>query len=311
MAAPAPKEEPEVEEEKEETPKEVTSAFSINEDDIGKGDLGYVSDDEEIENALQAICDIYYNQKDENLRKKIIEKISVYFVEMFNDQIEESIKMIARIFKKKSLSDAVIQEFLENNSCSVNNQFLKLLLTSDNYYTTFVIKGLKKDDENNDVIFDIDTSIIKTKTDKVVVTPNTVACTIDCDEILNGLGITINDPSDETVVAQDSEIDYFDSEHAEGFDFVNAETVSKKDLFSSEKKGKAIVIKNDNGNYLTIDGKIIGIDCIDDRNVKDITIVPKDWYNDTMEILDNVKKAPTGAVPEEEIEEEEASGEEE
>ena len=129
--------------------------------------------------------------------------------------------------------------------------------------------------------------------------------------IFGGLGITINDPSDETIVAQDSEIDYFDSEHAEGFDFVNAETVSKKDLFSSEKKGKAIVIKNDNGNYLTIEGKIIGIDCIDDRNVKDITIVPKDWYEDTMEILDNVKKAPTGAVPEEEIEEEEASGEEE
>ena len=93
---------------------------------------------------------------------------------------------------------------------------------------------------------------------------------------------------------------------------VGAEIIAKKDLFPSEKKGKVIVIKNNDGKYLTINAGIVAIDKIDERNVKDITIVPKDWYEDAIEIIDQVKKAPVGSLPEdEEVEEEEVSGEEE
>lgn len=300
-------EEPEVEEE---TPKKVVKAFSINEEDVGKGDLGYESNDDKLEDALSTICDIYYSTKSEDIRKKIIDKISTYFVEMFNDQIDTTIKMIAKIFKKKPLSDAVIKEFLDSNSCSVNNQFLKLLLTSDNYYVSSELKNITTDENMMNIIFNLDTSVYKAKTDKIVVTPDTIEATIACKEVLDAIGITTYE--DETIVAQEEEFDFYDSENADGLDLVRAEFVSKKDLFpSDEKKGKIIAIKNDNGKYLTINGKIVAIDNIDDRNVRDITVVPKDWYNDTMEILDNIKKAPTGAIPEEEISDEEASGEEE
>jgi hypothetical protein len=220
--------------------------------------------------------------------------------------------MIAKIFKKKSLSDTVIKEFLDANSCSVNNQFIKLLLTSDNYYVSSEIKGLSLDEDTNSIIFKLDTSVFKTKTDKVVVTPATIDATISTDEVLNH--ISYPDASNETLIPEpeEGEIDFYASDDAEGLELVGAEIIAKKDLFPSEKKGKVIVIKNNDGKYLTINAGIVAIDKIDERNVKDITIVPKDWYEDAIEIIDQVKKAPVGSLPEdEEVEEEEVSGEEE
>ena len=303
VAEPAKKEEPVEEKE----PKETISPFSINEEDMGKGDLGYEADgDKEIEKILSELNNIYYREEDSDKRKKIIAAVSTYLLDLFADQIDETVKMIAKIFKKKSLSDAVIKEFLDNNSCSVNNQFLKLLLTSDNYYVSSEIEGLSVEDEN--ILFDLTTSIFKSKSDKVVVTPESFNASIAINEILKNIGI---DASDETLVAQESEIDFYDSGNAKGLELVKAEIVSKKDLFPSEKKGKIIAIKNDDGKYLTINNAIISIDKIDDRNVKDISIVPKDWYEEAQEIIDSVKKAPTGSLPEEEIIEQEASGEEE
>ncbi len=306
----APKEEV-VEEKEETTTEEITEVVkALSFDDSIKGkeeDPGYtVDEDDEIKEILEKLNNLYYGSGEEDARKKIIAELSVYLVDIFADQIDESLKMIAKIFKKKNLSDAVIKEFLDNNSCSVNNQFLKLLLTSGNYYIANEVSNVV---ENDEVIeMDVSTSIIKAKTDKVVVTPegdhleimqkNIIdERTIDPSTLYNTL-----EPSDETL---------YNSENADGYKLVNSEVISKKDLFPNEKKGKVIVIKNDDGTYLTINSKVIAIDTIDNRDVKDITIVPKKWYDDAMEIIDNVKKAPTGSVPEENVEEEEASGEEE
>ena len=306
VAEPAKKEEPE----EEKKPDEVISPFSINEEDTGKGDLGYEVDDKEIEGVLSEINNMYYREEDSDKRKKIISAVSTYLLDLFADQIDETMKMIAKIFKKKSLSDAVIKEFLDANSCSVNNQFIKLLLTSDNYYVSSQIDGLSVDEDTNSIVFKLDTSVFKTKTDKVVVTPATIDATISTDEVLNHIGYP--DASNETLIPEEGEFDFYDSDDAEGLELVGAEIIAKKDLFPSEKKGKVIVIKNNDEKYLTINAGIVAIDKIDERNVKDITIVPKDWYEDAIEIIDQVKKAPVGSLPEdEEVEEEEVSGEEE
>ena len=298
------------ESEEEKKPEKIISPFSINEEDVGKGDLGYEVTDNEIEKILSEVNNIYYREEDSDKRKKIIAIISTYLLDLFADQMDETMKMIAKIFKKKSLSDAIIKEFLDDNSCSVNNQFIKLLLTSDNYYISSQIDGLSVDENTNSIVFKLDTSVFKTKTDKVVVTPATIDATISTDEILNHIGYP--DASNETLVAQESEIDFYASDDAEGLELVDAEIIAKKDLFPSEKKGKVIVIKNNDGKYLTINAGIVAIDKIDERNVRDITIVPKDWYEDAIEIIDQVKKAPVGSLPEdEEVEEEEVSGEEE
>lgn len=300
------------ESEEEKKPEKVISPFSINEEDVGKGDLGYEVTDDKIEKILSEVNNIYYREEDGDKRKKIIATISTYLLDLFADQIDESMKMIAKIFKKKSLSDAIIKEFLDNNSCSVNNQFLKLLLTSDNYYVSSEIEGLSVDEEEENIFFNLATSIFKAKTNKVVVTPATFNASIGVKEVLENIGYT--DYLDESC----TEENLYDSPSAEGLKLVSAEVVAKKDLFPSEKKGKVIVIKNDDGKYLTINAGIIAIDKIDERNVKDITIVPKDWYDDAQEIIDQVKKEPpVGALPNgittipEEVEEEEASGEEE
>ena len=310
---PVVEEEPKVEEKLE----EVTSPFSINEDDIGKGDLGYESEEDgDIEKLLSEIVNVYYREDNSDKRKKLISVISTYLVDLFADQIDESVQMIAKIFKKKSLSDAVIKEFLDSNSCSVNNQFIKLLLTSDNYYVSSDIEGLDVDQESQNIIFKLATSVFKTKTDKIVVTPDTIDATINIDEVLDNIGYggdidSFESDCDDCETSQPK--DYYDSEYANGFELVNAEIISKKDIFPDEKKGKVIVIKNNEGKYLTINDNVIAIDKIDERNVKDITVVPKDWYEDAQEIIDNVKKAPVGSlvVPISEEVEEEASGEEE
>lgn len=308
VAEPTKKGEP-----KEEKPKEVISPFSINEKDTGKGDLGYEVDNTEIEKVLSELNNIYYREEDSDKRKKIIAAISTYLLDLFADQMDETMKMIAKIFKKKSLSDAVIKEFLDDNSCSVNNQFLKLLLTSDNYYVSSNIEGLEVNQESQNIIFKLATSVFKTKTDKIVVTPDTIDATINIDEVLDNIGYSGDADSFEEDCNYETPQpkNYYDSEHANGFELVNAEIISKKDIFPEEKKGKIIVIKNNEGKYLTINANVIAIDKIDERSVKDITIVPKDWYEEAQDIIDQVKKAPVGSLPEDEVEEEEVSGEEE
>ena len=145
------------------------------------------------------------------------------------------------------------------------------------------------------------------KDDKIIVSLPEAAFPVASGVILDTLGIAEGDIEDAP------EIDYFDSEGAEEFDINAAEIISRKDLIASDKKsGKVIVIKNNNG-YLTINGKIVAINKIDDMKVEDTMIVPIDFYNQAQEIMDSFKESPTGSLPEEEDtddEETEASGEE-
>jgi hypothetical protein len=306
-----PKEEVPVEEEaKEEEPKKVVKPFSINEDDKGKGDLGYIADEKDnIESLTQAINNLYYSKdtSDED-RAEIAKNCAVMLEEIFLDNIELTIKMFANILrKKKNLKDEIIKEFLINNSCSINNQFIKLLLASENYYLKSEVKGCGTDDDN--IIFNIAASIFKAKSDKPVYTGEDIEAVLGKDKIIEVLGLDEKDISDETLVEEDDE-DLYDSVNATGLDLANAIIVSKKDLFSKEKNGKVMVVKNDNGTYLTLNNKVLAIDHIDGRPLQSITVVPNEWYEDAMAKIEAMKEAPVGALPEEESEDEEASGEE-
>ena len=61
---------------------------------------------------------------------------------IFSENIEIVINMFANILRrKKNLKDEIVSEFLEKNSCSINNQFIKLLLTFTNYNLTTDVNG--------------------------------------------------------------------------------------------------------------------------------------------------------------------------
>ena len=303
-----------IEEAKEEVEEEkkAIKPFSINEDDKGKGDLGYIADDNDnIEALTQAINNLYYGKEtSDEARAEIAKNCAVMLEEIFMDNIDITIKMFANILRKrKNLKDEVIKEFLENNSCSINNQFLKLLLASENYYLMSEVKSCGSDDDN--IIFNIAASIFKAKTDKPVYTGENIEATLAKDTIIGVLGLDEKDISDETLVEEEDDEDLYDSVNAKGLDLANAIIVSKKDLFPKEKNGKVMVVKNDNGTYLTLNEKILAIHNIDGRSIQDVTIVPNEWYEDAMAKIEAMKEAPVGALPEEEeVEDEEASGEE-
>ena len=210
--------------------------------------------------------------------------------------------------KKKNLKDDIISEFLEKNSCSINNQFIKLLLSSDNYYLGTEVKDCGPDEEGENIIFNITTSIFKAKNDKVVYSGDDVILALGKEIITKAMNLedTADDISDETLLEE---------EEATGLDLANSIIVSKKDLFPGEDLGDVIVVKNDDGSFLTLDGKILAIDHIDDKNISDVEIVAKDWYENAVEKINSIKETPVGVMPasedeEEEVEEEE-SGEEE
>lgn len=306
----APKEEVVVEvessekaEEDKEEPKEAIKAFSIDDDDKGKGDLGYEEDDDDkITKLLSEINNLYYysDSTDED-RANIINACCNLLETIFADNLELTIKMFANILRKKrNIKDDIIKEFLDNNSCSVNNQFIKLLLSSGNYYLDSVIESCGVVDGNLEI--NITPSIFKTKTDKAVYSAETIKSELAKDIIMNALDI--NESEDEE--------EFDESAEAVGLDLADGVILSKKDLFPKEKNGKILVVKNDDGSYLTINDKIIAIDNIDDRKLDNITIVAKDWYENAVEKIESIKEAPVGSLPEEEIiEDEEASGEEE
>lgn len=104
-----------------------------------------------------------------------------------------------------------------------------------------------------------------------------------------------------------------------GFTHTAAATVNIKDLFPAAPSQKVIVPINKDGNYTSIDGKLIAIDKIDDRDLDHLSIVSSDWLavkedelneedsadtEDTAEAEEanddeeeDVIEAPTGALP--------------
>ena len=212
----------------------------------------------------------------------------------------------------------IFQYLLLPNSCSVNNQLIRLLLSSGNYHPESEIVNINNED--NDTVITIATEIIKNDTGKSVASLEDVKCEVTENFIKDFINISgfrdrpaepDENPSP-VELGSTEEVDYYDSESATGFIIVDGSIVNKKDLFDNADSDKVVVIKNKNGKYLTIDGSIVAIDKIDLRNIRDITIVPKEWYKDTMKILDSVKQAPVGAVAEtSEISDEEGVSEEE
>ena len=105
-----------------------------------------------------------------------------------------------------------------------------------------------------------------------------------------------------------------------GFTHTAAVTVNIKDLFPAAPSQKVIVPINKDGNYTSIDGKLIAIDKIDDRDLDHLSIVSSDWLaakedelseEDSTDTEDNAEveeanddeeeedviEAPTGALP--------------
>ena len=308
-----------VEEEVKEEKKVVKPAFEINEETKIEGDPGYINRAERMEDLLKEINNLYnYSDTSDEDKDEFIKAICEFLEDIFLDNMEISIKMIANIFrKKKNLKDEIVKEFIKSNSCSINNQLLRLLITSGNYHAETEIAKVSV--ENGNVVFTISSDIIKNDTGKMIVSVDETNCSVSEDIIAKQIGASLPENTVEPIYelnVDEFNENFFCSELAEAVDEYDGVIINKKDIFDDEEAGKVLVIRNDNGKYLTLNHKVIAINKIDERMVKDITIVPKEWYKEAMNMLDNIKQAPTGVFPEnetvntDESSEEEATGEE-
>lgn len=290
-----------VEEVKKSSKKEAVSPISFDENLVGKKeDPGYSSDKKkDIGELLAAINNLYYySDNTDEQKEKIVKETCDMLESLFLDNIEIVMKMFANILrKKKNLKDDVVSEFLEKSSCSVNNQFIKLLLSSDNYNLVSEVNKCTVDDDDN-IVFDIGTSIYKVNSDKaknkfnLVYSADDISANLEKSILLDSIGISMD-------IEEESE--FYESDEADGFDLANAVMLAKKDLFPGEDKGKVIVVKNDDGSYLTLNNKILAINNIDDRNIDNIAIVAKKWYDSALKKIELLKEAPVGSLPEEEV----------
>jgi len=291
---------PEKEEEK-----EVMSPFSIDENDIGKGDLGYINEDEDkVTKLLSEIINNYYfeDTKDED-KKKIAKACCEMLKDIFVENIEEVVSMFADVLrKKKNIKDEIIKGFLDKNSCSINNQFIKLLLLSEDYQIKVNYQKMFFDNKDDTVGFKFKPSIIKNGVDKPIAVGEDQDIYMPSLELYNIIKDNIDT---ETEVNPENS-----SKESEGIKLVDAVVLSRKDIFTSEKNLKCVAIKNDDNTYLTINGSVICIDKIDDVNVEDIEFVSSEWYNNAVETIENIKEPPVGSLPED-YDDEEDSGEEE
>jgi hypothetical protein len=209
--------------------------------------------------------------------------------------------MFADILRKKNnIKDEVIAEFLDKNSCLINNQFLKILLSSGNYTIIPNVEGCELDKDNN-LVFSINSSIYKPKNNKGKKNEMISVCQ------LKDFNATISKDIIESALHKDEDDEFYDSEKSKGLDLAKGFVMSKKDLFPNESFGKIIVVKNDDGTYLTLNNRILAIDTIDDRDLDNLAVVSKDWYENAVEKIELLKEAPVGSLPEED---EEVPGEE-
>ena len=298
-----------IEEVKKDDKKEAVSPIAFDESLIGKkGDPGYADKKKDIGELLAAINNLYYySDNTDDQKEKIVKETCDMLESLFLDNIEIVMKMFANILrKKKNLKDEVVSEFLEKSSCSINNQFIKLLLSSDNYNIISEVNKCTVDDDDN-VVFNIGTSIYKVNSDKaknkfnLVYSADDISANLEKEILLDSIG---GEPEAE----DDSE--FYESGEADGFDLANAVILTKKDLFPGEDKGKVMVVKNDDGSYLTLNNKILAINNIDDRDINNVAIVAKKWYDSALKKIELLKEAPVGSlvVPISEEVEEEASG---
>jgi hypothetical protein len=295
---------PKVEEEAKEDRSGAESPIVFDESLKGKkGDPGYASDNKNINDLEKFLSEInnlfYYSDNTDEVKSEMIEKIIGMLKSIIIDNIEDNIEIVMKLFadilrSKKNLKDEVAADFLKNNSCSINNQFIKLLLSSNIYNIDTNITNVFENDDGN-IYFGVDTLILKTNGNKSKTEKSIIYSSEDTTPVYNRSKFL------ELIGASENELDESEkSGNAEGFNYVTAITDTKKNHFPTESVGNIIVVKNDDDTYLTLNNKIIAITSIDDRDVNDIEIVSKDWYDSVKEKIELLKEAPVGSLPEEE-----------
>lgn len=277
----------------EEEEKDVVSAVSFDEEIKGvEADPGYEEEEFDIGKLVADINhSYYYTDKSDDEKAQIAKTLCEMLKNIFIENIDLAMAMFANILRgKKNLKDDIVKEFLEKNSCSINNQFIKLLIQSGNYTIKYETGDCV--DNEDSIMVAITPTIFKKETDKPVVSSEKSFCIVPKSEF--EMFIVSEDIASDSAPEDEEEF-----VEPTGIDLSKAEIVSKKDLFSNESTGKVIVVKNDDASYLTIENKILAIDHISGRKLDEITIVPKDWYDNAKEALDKLKDEAVEASEEE------------
>lgn len=210
------------------------------------------------------------------------------------DKVEDVLSFDSMVEKFKDLKD--------NNSEDANN-FAEYIIDSLNLAVNF--NALYLDKETSNITYEID--ILFYNEEEITVWSNNVKLAVNPLDLLDplykaGYKISSDDNSGAEFVSG--------SEFSGDFKYFAAKVINVKDINQDLQPNKVITIVNSDGNYLTIDGDIIGIDMIDDRSVQSISIVSKHWLDETMKELEELrpaetedeseleqKKLPTGVLP--------------
>ena len=114
----------------------------------------------------------------------------------------------------------------------------------------------------------------------------------DIDYVIRNCGMTIVEKADwdKLIENEDSgNIDPSDIRYGD-MRFFAAKVMNPKDIDPGQEPSKVIVIMDNDNNYLTLgkDNNIIAIDSIDDRSVEGVSMVSKEWLDNTLKRIKNI-----------------------
>lgn len=284
--------------------KELKSPFTIDESLIdSRKDPGYESKEEEEDiyneigdmgKYLAKIVNLYfYSDSSAEDKKVMATNLAEFLVDIFADNIKESLKMFSAIIKKKkNIKDEITKEFLDTTSCSFKDQILKLLFKSGEYNIDIDIDTIEVNNISEDINKNFTASIVKTKNNQVI-------------SKYDG-SVVLNYDIDTSLINNSKEIDLEEENednNPNNIDYFKISIIDQKTLFPQLESSKVIVLKDNDGKYLTIDKSIVAANKIGENYISDVEVISKDWVNNAKKLIKNIKPAPVGTFPKEEEEE--------
>lgn len=187
----------------------------------------------------------------------MIDELQETFADMSDEAEEEFVKSIS-----KSLIDTIIYYSLKTGEYSISLSGDKKIYYS--YEDEIILMDLVP------VIADDNGVVFEDEDFGLGISPSALV------EPMTEAGLI---PEDNTVKEADVYKEYKDCK------FFAGSVINVKDIFQNKESSKSLVIIDENGNYLTMDGNVIMVDVIDNRDVDDLSIVSSEWLNETLKPL--------------------------
>lgn len=239
--------------------------------------------DDAMNTILNTLDDINIDNVKEDCISRIIDKIggvidptSVLFAKLMS--------IVYRIFK-----EADEDEYVKMVN---NDEFVKIV---DSIFVPDIelISAATNENGGLDVNYKInttyayDTSIVALATNEEVFEISNIASYIPTEDESDGVA-EVEAKEEEVVEEAAAEDEQGEYPRYNGFMVCEAKKINIKDIFPSVDSMEIMALVDyDTNDYIAIDNVIVAVDVIDDQEVKDISVVSKDWLDQTIKCIES------------------------